>query len=87
MVEVTCPTIAVFISPARPAIADLSLLRQMQVQALVFRDSVLEEAAIADFKDIDSIGGYLTAQERSMSNDPYRRARWRPHCPRVPLPA
>ena len=42
MVEVTHPTVAVFLSPQRPAMADLAVLRELQVQALVFQDSVLE---------------------------------------------
>ncbi|MGO9077666.1 MAG: hypothetical protein ACLQDY_01290 [Streptosporangiaceae bacterium] len=45
----------------------------------------LNEAVIADFKDIASIGGYLAAQERIISHDPYRRAGWRPALPANPF--
>jgi hypothetical protein len=46
---------------------------------------LLNEAVIADFKDIASIGGYLVAQEHIIGNDPYRHARWRPALPANPL--
>ena len=53
MLEVTHPTAAVFISPARPAILDLAVLREAQVQALIFRDSVLEADVNAEMRDVE----------------------------------
>jgi hypothetical protein len=48
----------------------------------------LNEAAMPAFKDITTIGGYLAAQERIISDDPYRRARARtPALPATRLPA
>jgi hypothetical protein len=42
----------------------------------------LNEAAMPAFKDITTIGEYLAAQERIISDDPYRRARaWTPALP------
>jgi hypothetical protein len=53
MVEVTRPTVAVFISPARPAMQDLAVLREAQVRILVFHDSVLEADVDADLGDVE----------------------------------
>ncbi len=53
MVHATHPTVAVAISPARPALQDLAVLRELQVPTLVFRDSVLESDLVADLGDIE----------------------------------
>jgi hypothetical protein len=47
----------------------------------------LNEAAIPAFKDITTIDDYIAAQERIISDDPYRRASgWRPALPATHLP-
>jgi hypothetical protein len=53
MVEVTQPMAAVFISPARPAMQDLAVLREAQVRTVVFRDSVLEADVDAELSEVE----------------------------------
>ena len=53
MVEVTQPTVAVFISPARPALEGLAVLRDAQVRTVVFRDSVLEADVAAELAGVE----------------------------------
>jgi hypothetical protein len=59
MVEVTRPMAAVFISPARPAMQDLAVLREAQVRTIVFHDSVLEADVDAELSDVEDPTGRL----------------------------
>jgi hypothetical protein len=68
MVEVTRPMAAVFISPARPAMQDLAVLRGAQVRTIVFHDSVLQADVNAELGDVED------PTERLLQGRP--RERW-----------
>lgn len=53
MVEVTHPTVAVLLSPQRPAMQDVTVLRDFQVEVLVFHDSVLEADLEPELRDTE----------------------------------
>jgi hypothetical protein len=70
MVEVTQPLAAVFISPARPAVRDLAVLREAQVRTVVFHASVLQADVDAELSDIED------PTERLLEGG--RQGRWSP---------
>jgi hypothetical protein len=53
MVEVTHPTVAVLLSPQHPAMQDVAVLREFQVQTLVFQDSVLEADLQPELREME----------------------------------
>jgi hypothetical protein len=69
MVEVTRPTMAVVLSPQRPAIRDLDVLRELQVRPFVFQDSVLE----ADLELEPELRGMEDPTQRLLDQAPGER--------------
>jgi hypothetical protein len=66
MVEVTHPTVAVLLSPQRPAMQDVAVLREFQVQTLVFQDSVLEADLQPELREMeDQPSGFSTRHQGS----------------------